>query len=338
MFHADPVGILGTDVAHTEHHPLRPPTGYFSVLRSREAGRVPDAESEKAESTNGRERVQCVPRLARQLWRLLEAAHRCEVPPIGKRAVGWQEEFSAIQQAAERIEIAEGVSLASLLMTHPNAYHRRAIFAKLRQQAAIWPNAGRPQAFLLLYTPRIVGNRLEFRGLEPIHVLGTVAHASGENADARAPYLTLVLVAHHPEAGGYAAVRAYAQPILSSSQFVAVESDFERRVLRFLMDLQRRIYRIRPDLEVTIRKPLFDLDTPLGPCRPNFIVDIQENQANGESVLRGRYVVEAMGYRTDDYVFAKSRTHPRMAHVGRLITIDAMDLERLSRDEKSLFR
>jgi hypothetical protein len=51
-----------------------------------------------------------------------------------------------------------------------------------------------------------------------------------------------------------------------------------------------------------------------------------------------RYVFEAMGYLTDEYAAAKSRTHPRMAHLGRLVTIDAMDLERLNRDTNVIVR
>ena len=166
---------------------------------------------------------------------------------------------------------------------------------------------------MLLYTRGITANRLEFGDkADPIEIRGTLGHASGQNPEKRAPYLSLVLVANHREERGYAALRAYAQPIFAASRFVPVESDFERRVLRLLIQAQHEVRRIRPERHITIRKPLFAEKTPEGPCRPDFIVDIRDRVRNGEIAARGTYVIEAMGYQTDEYAAAKLRTHPRV--------------------------
>jgi hypothetical protein len=113
VFQLDPVDVSGVGATGAEYHAVRAPTGYFAVLPSREHGRAADGESESAEA-NGREPGSGVPRLARQLWRLLEAARRNEVPPVGTRAAGLREEFKAMKEAAERIEIAKGITLDSL--------------------------------------------------------------------------------------------------------------------------------------------------------------------------------------------------------------------------------
>ena len=49
-----------------------------------------------------------------------------------------------------------------------------------------------------------------------------------------------------------------------------------------------------------------------------------------ESLCPERYVIEGMDYQTDEYAVSKAGTHPQMAYLGRLITIDSTELEHLA--------
>ena len=76
-------------------------------------------------------------------------------------------------------------------------------------------------------------------------------------------------------------------------------------------------------VDVAIGKPLFDTMTPDGPCRPDFVLE-GRSRVTGE--LR-TIVVEAMGFDTDEYHAAKAITHPRMRHMGELLSLTPADIE-----------
>ena len=72
-----------------------------------------------------------------------------------------------------------------------------------------------------------------------------------------------------------------------------------------------------PDGEFEIEKPLFDIDTELGPCLPDFIVRARR----GDDEMT--FVVEVMGFERPDYLRGKEVTHPRMETLGPLCTMHA---------------
>jgi hypothetical protein len=83
---------------------------------------------------------------------------------------------------------------------------------------------------------------------------------------------------------------------------------------------------------MSISKPLFDSMTSHGPCRPDFILEARSRR-RGE--LRTA-VVEVTGFDSAEYEEAKAITHPRMAMLGDLVTLDRTELDQSSASLKIL--
>lgn len=129
------------------------------------------------------------------------------------------------------------------------------------------------------------------------------------------------MAGEYPEAHGYAPLRSYAQPILSGRRFIPVDSEFERLVLRSLLDLRRIFDQL--ELDLVLEKPVFDTLTTLGACRPDFLLEAR-SRSTGE--IR-QVIVEAMGSREDVYLAAKAVTHPRMEQIAPIVCILPQDVE-----------
>lgn len=306
---------LLTDVVS---RPLERPDGFFSVLKP-----VPEHLSQRPEddADNDRARGPSVPRLARLLWGLMDRASTNIIPNAGSaRSASISSAFGALRLAAESFQIAPGQRLDRMLFTHPRDLLSRRAYAELRRVKQQWPEGHEPQAFMLLYTREIRGQELHFSEGEPILVSGTVQRPAGKNVD-RGPYLAIVAVGEHPDAKGYLPLRAYGQPVLSGRHFIPVDSNFERHVVRACLAAQRTL--ADRGIAATLRKPVFDIETPHGHCRPDVILDI----ADGATGAVAAIVVEAMGFRDEVYLAAKQRTHPRMAAIGPVVAVTPDDLD-----------
>lgn len=317
-FFRDQVTNRITEVrSHTT--PTDPPSGFFEVLRP-----APEklAQRPDQDSNDDRTRNASTPRLARLLWRLLDNSDCNHVAPLSY-GQEWsiKEEFAAIARTAGKIEIAPGIELARAFWTHARPLQANVVYATLRALSDKWPKAHAPQGFVLLYAPAIKGHEIHLPSGDAVTIANRVQSPSIRGNRISGPFLVLIVAGEYPEAHGYAPLRAYAQPVYNGRMFVPVESDFERRVFRAILDCQHALHKRGVDL--AIGKPLFDTLTPLGPCRPDFVLEAR-SRMTGE--VRN-VVVEAMGFETDDYAAAKAVTHPRMRTLGDLIEIDADDVE-----------
>ena len=81
------------------------------------------------------------------------------------------------------------------------------------------------------------------------------------------------------------------------------------------------------EVRVDLEKPLFDIETVGGPCRPDFILTVIRpgGPAGGRHLLgdAALYVIEVMGFDDPDYESGKAKTHRRMRNLGRLFSMDA---------------
>jgi hypothetical protein len=111
------------------------------------------------------------------------------------------------------------------------------------------------------------------------------------------------------------------QPIFAGNRFVPVDSEFERLVLQELLDLRRALD--GAGWTLSIEKPLFDILTPLGACRPDFLL---EACARSTGEIR-RIVVEAMGSDDPDYLASKAVTYPRMMQIAPVALVSPTDIE-----------
>ena len=69
---------------------------------------------------------------------------------------------------------------------------------------------------------------------------------------------------------------------------------------------------------------MFDTLTPIGPCRPDFLLEAR-SRSTGE--IR-QIVVEAMDSNDETYRLSKAATHPRMEQLAPLVCVSPLDLER----------
>lgn len=252
--------------------PADPPHGFFEALRP-----APEklAQRPTEDSSDDRTRQAAIPRLARLLWRLVDTAGRNRCGPICDEAADHSigDEFRALTRVAGRIEIAPGLELGRAFWTHAQALHSKRVYAGLRDLARRWPRGHAPQAFLALFAQEIRGATIKVAGCAPVQLANRVQSPSSRENRVGGPYLVLVVVGEYPEAHGYAPLRGYAQPILSGRRFVPVESEFERDVARALFAARRKLD--RAGLDVLIEKPVFDSLTPLGACRPDFLIEVR---------------------------------------------------------------
>ncbi|WP_242121341.1 hypothetical protein [Sphingomonas lacusdianchii] len=299
--------------------PTDPPAGFFEVLRP-----APEKLAQRPEddASDDRTRNASIPRLARLLWRLMHTSGVNRIAPLAY-AEEWsiKAEFAAITRAAAKIEIAPGIELARALWTHARPLQANAVYATLRALEPHWPKAHAPQGFVLLYAPGFKGQEVYLPDGDPVAIANRVQSPSIRGNRISGPFLVLVVAGQYPEAHGYAPLRAYAQPVFNGRLFVPVESDFERAVLRRILESQRLLH--SRGIDLAIDKPLFDTMTPEGPCRPDFVLEAR-SRVTGE--IRS-IVVEAMGFDNDDYAASKAVTHPRMRRLGALVTIDRDEAE-----------
>lgn len=300
--------------------PSDSPAGYFEVLRP-----APEKLAQKPDedSTDDRTRNASVPRLARLLWRLQHASGLTVIPPVAherdERTIA--AEFHAISKAATLIEVAPGIELGRALWTHASALHSKRLYAGLRELAKRWPAGHAPQAFLTLFAQGYKGSTIYVPGCEPVVIANRVQSPSVRGNIVKGPYLVIVVAGEYPQAHGYAPLRAYAQPIYSGTRFVPVDSEFERSALRSILAARSRFHRAGIDL--AIEKPVFDQSTPIGPCRPDFLIEAR-SRSTGE--IR-RLVIEATGFAIADYLIFKSVTHPRMRLIAPVVEITPQEVE-----------
>lgn len=101
-----------------------------------------------------------------------------------------------------------------------------------------------------------------------------------------------------------------------------MDSEFERAVLRKLLQLRRDFD--RHEIDLVLEKPVFDTLTEIGSCRPDFLLEAR-SRSTGE--IR-QVVVEAMGSTDEAYLAAKAVTHPRMEQIAPLLLLSPSDVEK----------
>ena len=121
---------------------------------------------------------------------------------------------------------------------------------------------------------------------------------------------------------GYECLEAYAQTIVTSGWPVPVDSHYERWAFGTLRTTLRVLGREFPDAEFELKKPVFEIDTPDGPCLPDFLIRARRG---GDELT---FVIEVMGFERPEYLRGKEVTHPRMAALGTLCTIQASEFDR----------
>ena len=273
-----------------------------------------------------RSRGVAIPRLARLLWLLMDKSGVNVVEPLPEgrgRDASMAIEFARLRRTAERLTIAPGIPLDRHFYTHIDSYDRKIVFARLRRAAPDWPAGFAPQAFLALYAIDISGTTITLAQGKQLELKTRVQYAGSRVGP---PYIVLVVVGEHNPRDGYCALRGYAQPIARPSNFVPVHNAWERKTVIQLLDLQYRLR--RQGISVGFKRPLFDLASPIGPVRPDFVLDIRD--ANTGEIVET--ALEVIASEEPDYLAAKRRQLAALDEIGTVIaaraaTIDSHGIE-----------
>ena len=121
---------------------------------------------------------------------------------------------------------------------------------------------------------------------------------------------------------GYECLEAYAQPIVASQCPVPVDSHYQRRAFRTLCATLQILSRAFPDAAFELEKPVFEIETPEGPYLLAFLIHARRG---GEELT---FVIEVMGFERPEYLRGKEVTHPWMATLGTLCTMQASEFDR----------
>jgi len=140
-----------------------------------------------------------------------------------------------------------------------------------------WPAGHAPQAFLALFSHRVRGATLHVADGPPLTLANRIQSPSIVDNRIGGPYLVLIPVGQYPDTCGYAALRGYAQPIYSGRRFIPVETALERDAIRSLLSVRTLLDCDAIDLHV--EKPLFDLLTPFGSCRPSLLLEARSRRS-----------------------------------------------------------
>jgi hypothetical protein len=299
---------------------IAPPDGYFLAHKPapEKLSQAPDQDD-----SDDRSRGSSIPRLARLLWRLTEVAQVNVLAPLPAdrgTSHSMSDEFGRLRHAAEALEIAPGIPLARHLYTHIEPYERKQVFARLREATPSWPDSYAPQAFLLLYAVDISGTRIVLVQGRELELKTQVQHIGVHSRGIGGPYLVLVLVGEHNPRDGFDALRGYAQPIHGSNLFMPVHSAAERSAVTALTALQYRLRRRMVTLSA--KKPLFDVQTTIGPVRPDFVVDLADHRT-GE-LAEAAIVVTS--FEEPEHIAFKARQTHELAQLGEVIALDATSL------------
>lgn len=265
-------------------------------------------------------------RLGGVLWRLIEKAGTNVISPLQDGPdFALSRQLARLRSAARELRVLRTWTLNALLTTwapdywDPDSRWQR-LLATSRPD---WPEALRRTGFMLLYSTGISTQAImPASSSRKIEVLAKVRQPLRGDPARRGPFLTLLNVDYQEDdEGPVRAVRAYAQPVYNCDTLFPVESGFERDVSHLLFWLQQSLFDAAPELRVKITKPLFASRTPIGLCRPDFVLDVAYNDRPLQSLI-----VEAFGMETEEYRDAKKKTIPRIMHLGPMFSIFAKDL------------
>lgn len=260
------------------------------------------------------------------LWRMLDRAGTNVIPPL---QVGVDYtlaiQLSRLRSAARELRVLRTWTLNALLSTWGPDYWNsdsrwQQLLATSRRD---WPEGLRRTGFMLLFSASVSTQAIMPASTSrTIDILSKVRQPLRGDPASRGPFLTLLNVDfQEDDEGPVRAVQAYAQPVYNGDTLFPVESGFERDVSHLLFWLQQSLFDAAPELRISIIKPLFAMETPIGLCRPDFVLETAYRDQPPRRLL-----VEAFGMETEEYRNAKEKTIPRMKHLGPIFGISPEDL------------
>ncbi|MEN0117803.1 MAG: hypothetical protein AAGD15_13810 [Agrobacterium cavarae] len=289
---------------------------------------IPDrlADVSSQDSARSSERNNRPSKLGGVLWRVFDRAGTNVIPPLQDDVdLTLAKQLSRLRSAARELRVLRTWTLNALMSTWAADYWNsesrwQQLLATSRRD---WPQGLRRTGFMLLFSTSVSAQAIMPASTSrTIDIVSKVRQPLRGDPANRGPFLTLLNVDFQEEdEGPVRAVQAYAQPVYNGDTLFPVESGFERDVSHLLFWVQRSLFDAAPELRISIIKPLFAMETPIGLCRPDFVLETTYR----DQPLR-RLLVEAVGMETEEYRNAKEKTIPRMKHLGPIFAISPEDL------------
>ena len=303
----------------------QPPTSRFvAVLRKeaeehRLAERVDRADGDR----QGGERAR--PALSRWLLQLLVKA-KLDRADTGDGFECPEQWIEQIKKATKEYEVAPGQPLSQWWFSDPKNWQSKQVHKRLEKAADDWPGGHRPQAFLSWVVWEAAAGAVGEKGRGThVEVAKRVRLPTVDGNAVRGPYLFIGVVGLGKASNECKCIEAYAQPIVARKWPVPVDSHYERQAFGTLRKTMKVLEGEFQGAACRLEKPVFDVETPDGPCLPDFMMKVERG---GETV---RFVIEVMGFERAAYLKGKEVTHPRMERLGTLCTMQASEFGR-SRD------
>lgn len=259
--------------------------------------------------------------LAKILFTLLKEAHLHLLDKID-RDKDVTEQYRRIKDTTKRT-IVKGISLSDYLCTHPKSipYFCEKLERDKKKFNNPWPNKVRPQGFFIGIADEVIeaNNQLQFKSLEPPGIINTEVTPKcfkPKHSQVSKPYWVIANIAEsRVNPGKYTLRETYAHPVYSKTMLIPVDSNYERRTLKILINLQKLIFESY-NILIKIEKPLHNVKTIDNEnCRPDFVLyeDVFA-EISGKNVI-----IETMGFNDREYLDRKDRTHQHMKKLGELI-------------------
>jgi hypothetical protein len=261
-----------------------------------------------------------VPATAVSLWRLMHQAGLNTIQPDDRLdATTIASSMARLRAAAGKLTVSHNLPWSAVLSTFPGDYvdqgsRWRRSFHKIAEH---WRRGERPTAAMLVATRDVAQFAVVTLKHGEIPVRALVRRPVRGDPRHRGPYLVLVLFAVDEESNELVAEKAYAQPVVCLDTLLPVDSAFEREIVARMREARAWLAANDPVVRLQIAKPLFDLMSDEGPCRPDILI----NAWTVNDPRPRRLILEAEGMETERYRAAKAITQPRMRRLAPVETI-----------------
>lgn len=233
---------------------------------------------------------------------------------IKAASISPNDHYFALQATAKTFSWQHGESLDTYFWTH----HHQLIkaYQTLRARKDQWPESMRPQGLLLVVIDAVSEHQLHI-GDTTLEIQGHI-EKPGVVANTQGPFVALITLSDEPSKPLFFAMqRACVLPLLSKRQLMIVDSHYERRVIETVLK-DWLPYWTKKGLQVTLKKPLFDIPVTELVCRPDLVL----------STPAGDVILEVMGRDDEAYIERKQRTVPLMQQLGTVVEFNALVADR----------
>lgn len=264
------------------------PDGDFAVAAYVSDQRL--ASGPEGVSSVGAVSARSVPKMQRLLFELIDQAG---LNWIGRDTVAGPNDGRGrnggvpriVDAIDEDVMVCEGVRLRDVLVWSASKFPDGLIERIKRQR---YPEGRARQGFGLLYVRDVRDKSLMLADEnKQIDVIGMLSRPSGGRGGSAGPYLGLVVVApdvSRPDKG-FEAMRGHAHLVFSSQVLCPVDNSFERAVLAALIRVAEVWNESQSGFRTKIHKPLWDIVTVEGSCRPSFELVWEDLASGGEQSI-----------------------------------------------------